>query len=349
MTQAEIIEILNSGALIRLPNGKVRIWKGPFESVPSGKDSVFSIAWMDFFGSETRFLKASAGPVEIEVSTLRGQLQKIMAENPLSASNFFQPSFEKFQESFQEIQGKIHRGEIEKAVPVVFAESPMVPSNGQIAHMLDHALEAHPELYVFALIDQGAGILGATPEVLFHLNDKSLKTMALAGTHPRAEKEDLLKDPKELREHRLVVDDLKQRLEKSGLLKIGETHVAEFGPLCHLRTIIEAEVASDSVEDMMKRLHPTAALGVYPRNYGVQWMKGLPYQDQRGLFGAPLVFSLSEKESLALVAIRCLQWSDSGSQIGTGCGIVEASDLQKEWKELALKRESVMKVLGLSL
>lgn len=349
MTQTEIFAFLNSGAFIRLPSGKVRLWKGPFHVSEYKNNQVFSVSYMDFFGSQLKSLEASGVVIETEVATLRSLLQAHVSEAPLAASSFLPPSFEKFQESFQAIQGKIHRGEIEKAVPVVFSQSPAVPTPAQRAAMISQALEAHPELYVFGYWDGDSGIIGATPEILFHLQEKQLKTMALAGTHSRAEAEALLRDPKELKEHQLVIKDIKERLEKLGWVKVYDTHVAEFGILAHLRTLIEVEISDVTIEDLVKRLHPTAALGVFPRNYGLGWMQSLPYQDQRGVFGAPMIFSLSRSESIALVAIRCLQWSENGSQIGTGCGLVESSDLQKEWRELALKRESVMKVLGLSL
>jgi menaquinone-specific isochorismate synthase len=349
MTQNEIFAFLNSGALIRLPSGKVRLWRGPFTTNEFSKNPAFSLACMGFYDSKLQTLEASGAVIETEVATLRGLLQAHLSDAPLAASSFLPPSFEKFQESFQAIQGKIHRGEVEKAVPVVFVQSPLVPTPSQRARMIAQALEAHPDLYVFGYWDGSSGILGATPEVLFQLQEKKLKTMALAGTHPKAEASALLRDAKELKEHQLVVQDIKERLEKLGWVKVHDTHVAEYGILAHLRTFIEVEISDATVEDLVKRLHPTAALGVFPRNYGLTWMQSLPYQDQRGLFGAPIVFSLSRSESIALVAIRCLQWSENGSQIGTGCGLVESSDLQKEWQELALKRESVMKVLGLSL
>lgn len=349
MTQDEIFDFLNSGALIRLPSGKVRLWKGPFDFCEAGKEQVFSIAYMDFFGAKTDFFESRSAVIETEVSTLRTLLQSHMSEMPMPASSFIPPSFEKFQESFQAIQGKIHRGEIEKALPVVFAQSPLIPTPNQRARMLVQALEAHSGLYVFGFWDQSQGILGATPEILFHLKDKNLKTMALAGTHPEAEASSLLRDPKEMKEHRFVIQDIQEKLEKLGWVKIGDTQVADYGVLSHLKTDLEVEISGASVEELIRRLHPTAALGVFPRNYGIAWMKDLPYQDQRGLFGAPMVFSVSRSECLALVAIRCLQWNENGSQIGSGCGIIEASDLHREWKELALKRESVMKVLGLSL
>lgn len=215
--------------------------------------------------------------------------------------------------------------------------------------MLWNALESHPDLFVFGFWNGDAGVLGATPEVLFHVKDHQLKTMALAGTRSQEKKQELLKDSKELKEHQFVIEDLKQKLEKFGWAKVGKTEIAEFGTIAHLKTEIEIELSHLEVDDLLKRLHPTAALGVFPRNYGIQWMKDLPYQEQRGVFGAPLTFSLSHTEVISIVAIRCLQWSPLGSQIGTGCGIIESSDLQREWSELALKRQSVMKILGLEL
>lgn len=349
MTHKEMRDFLNSGALIRLPSGKVRLWKGPFAPIKFEKNSIFSVACMDFFSAQSEFYKSSESVIETEVSTLRGLLQEQMDDSVFPASSFFLPSFEKFQESFQDILGRIHRGELEKAVPVVFAESPLTPTPGQRARMISHALESHPGLYTFGFWDQTAGVLGATPEVLFQLKDHHLSTMALAGTRSRADELELLKDPKEMKEHMFVVQDLHERLEKFGWVKVGDTHLAEYGILTHLRTMIEVEAADLSVDELMKKLHPTAALGVFPRNYGLQWLKALPYQEQRGIFGAPIVFSLSHNESIALVAIRCLQWGEDKTQIGTGCGLVETSDLQREWKELALKRESVLKILGLSL
>ena len=349
MTQNEMSEFLDAGALIRLPSGKVRLWWGPFAPASSGNEQVFSIGWMDFFGPDL-CLKRSPKPVlETEASQLRSLLQPFLAGSPFLGSQFLQPSFENFQQSFQEIQGKIYRGEIEKAVPLVFAEAPVVPRREQLAQMLFHALEAHPGLYVFGFWGEGSGILGATPEVLFHLQDKTLQTMALAGTRPSLEGESILRDPKELKEHQLVIDDLKTKLDPLGWVQVGKTQAMSYGSLTHLRTEIQVEVSAASISDLVKRLHPTAALGVYPRAYGYQWMRALPYQDQRGVFGAPVLFSISHTETLALVAIRCLQWSESGSQIGTGCGIIEGSDLQREWAELSLKRAATMKALGLLL
>ncbi len=354
MTHAEISMILANGAMIRLPSGKVRVWVGPFGFSENYKNEVFSIGYMDFYGSSFVACLAEKPVIETDASVFRRILIEFLEKNPgeksLARSSFSEPSQEKFLQSYQVIQGKIHRGEIEKAVPVVFAQSPQRPNQWDLAHMLIQVLEAPAQLYPFGFWNEKGGILGATPEVLFHQKGDLIKTMALAGTLPKnknANGDSLLKDSKELKEHKIVIEDIRGQLEKLGWVKVGETAVIEYPNLFHLKTEIEVENKNIEPAELVKRMHPTAALGVAPRNYGLQWMTSLPYQAERGIFGGPVVFSLSHSENLGLVAIRSLIWDERGSKVGSGCGLVEDSDFQKEWSELSTKRDFTFKMLGL--
>ena len=92
----------------------------------------------------------------------------------------------------------------------------------------------------------------------------------------------------------------------------------------------------------------TPALGVAPRSAGYEWMKILPGQEGRRRFGAPFAF-LDKESCLCLVAIRNIQWDQEGRRIGSGCGIVAASEEPREWRELFQKRQSVKKILGLEI
>jgi menaquinone-specific isochorismate synthase len=177
--------------------------------------------------------------------------------------------------------------------------------------------------------------------------------MALAGTLPRAEaafRPELLKDPKELHEHNLVVQDLEIQLEKlvqSSAVHKSKTQILELPTLQHLVTYLEVQVTNVQVHDLVKLLHPTPALGVAPRNYGYHWMRDLPGQESRRWFGAPLVFSLPNKEAISLVAIRNIQWNEKESWIGAGCGIVAGSQIDREWAEVQHKLNSIFMMLGL--
>ncbi len=76
-------------------------------------------------------------------------------------------------------------------------------------------------------------------------------------------------------------------------------------------------------------------------------MKSWPEQFDRQNFGAPIVFQLSPKQTVALVAIRGMQWSTKNRQIAlrAGCGLVEQSIFESEWSELNQKIDSIRKLI----
>jgi menaquinone-specific isochorismate synthase len=48
-----------------------------------------------------------------------------------------------------------------------------------------------------------------------------------------------------------------------------------------------------------------------------------------------------------VVAIRGLGWTGNEALLPSGCGIVGGSAFDHEWRELRLKREAVITMLGL--
>lgn len=343
----QLSRFLKSGAFLRISPDRFRLYWGPWKPAAEG----FHLAFQEFFGSELKSFQAA----EVQEFT-RGDLSRFL-DAGLSAGpthwtreDFEEPPLSLFEQSFQVIQGKIQRGEIEKAVPIVFSKSPRSPSAKDICGALLKMTALPPDLHLFGFWDNGRGILGATPEMLFHRKAMLLQTVALAGSCPRedeATRVPLLRDPKEMREHELVVNDLAARLKPLGWLKKHETDVLELPTLLHLRTRFEVTGCAKRDTELVKLLHPTPALGVAPRAYGHQWLRELPEQKDRGLFGAPLLFSLATDETLALVAIRSVMWDEAGSRIGSGCGLVASSEIEREWKELAAKRNTVYRMMGL--
>ncbi len=352
----ELDTFLSNGALLRTPDGRLYCWQDlQFLDKGQGFSADFSLAYQEFFASTLQPFHG-LGPFTSSVGSFRAKLasflqQQLQPALPLlKKQDFVAADKGKFEKSFQEIQGKIHRGEIEKAVPVIFAQASKTVTKADLVSMMFHALEADDGLFVYGVWNSDFGILGATPESLFQQKDGLIKTMALAGTCPKSEvskRPNLLKDAKELHEHNLVVRDIQDRLQKQGTVRTSPTKIVEFPTLLHLKTEIEVNGPQVPLDVLTKQLHPTAALGVAPRNYGIQWLAELPYQKQRGFFGAPIVFRLTATEDLAVVAIRNIQWSPQACQIGAGCGLVNSSELDREWNELGAKVNTVFKILGL--
>lgn len=242
---------------------------------------------------------------------------------------------------FQEIMTRIRQGMIEKTVPVVTERglSPFPPAAGIMAAM---AVQA-PPLQSYGWVADSDGFAGATPELLFSLDGLRLETMALAGT-ARLEDEDVFAvDEKEIREHEYVAQTLVSKLLDLGSLRRRDRDVLRLGSIVHFHTGITVDLAQpQQTESLLRRLHPTPALGPLPRTD--QTMAALSgWRSQLGCpaeFGAP--FGVWERGRFeAVVAIRGLWWRGNNISLPAGCGIIEASRLVNEWRELRLKRDAV--------
>jgi menaquinone-specific isochorismate synthase len=117
----------------------------------------------------------------------------------------------------------------------------------------------------------------------------------------------------------------------------------------HFHTPIEVFLYGDkNIDELIKRLHPTPALGPLPRTPEtmadlIRWRETLGCP---GYFGAP--FGVLENGVFhAVVTIRGVHWKGDDISIPSGCGVIEASRLVNEWRELGLKRDAVKRGFGL--
>lgn len=263
---------------------------------------------------------------------------------------FEEPDQQEFEQRFEKIRSLKN---LKKAVPVVFAkstlESPFNPlsclSNLSIRRF--SSPDPRPvDQFPYGFWSNDEAMIGITPEILFSYSDKILHTMAVAGTAP-LDAGSLLDDPKEMHEHQLVVEDIGAQLSGFGVVEIGQTAEKTLPSLRHLITPIQVKLNKPySVEELTQALHPTAALGGYPRKAARTWLLEQPEAYFRRRFGAPFGF-VEKGRAHVVVAIRNVQYHDNCLWLGSGCGIVEQSQSDKEWRELCLKRNSVKAALGI--
>lgn len=354
ITLLGITNFLEEGALLR-HKGKWILIEGPFKAQEKPNKHEISVFCPDFYNIEGGTNWVGTHAYELETLQLQSLCQAYLAKNTRSSeglSSWEEPRKEDFAESLSIIQERIRKGEISKAVPVVFAKSRQTITPTMRAELILQLTHAPTSLHVFGFWRDGDGILGATPEVLFSYEHQILSTMALAGTCPKSEsstRESLLHDQKELQEHHFVVEDLVNLFKGQGDLEVEGPSILELPTLYHLKTDIRVRSFKEpNFRALIEKLHPTPALGVAPRKAGYHWMQSLPGQEGRARFGGPFAFFMGE-EALCLVAIRNLQWNEQFAMIGSGCGVVAASELEREWRELYQKRLSVKKILGFEL
>jgi menaquinone-specific isochorismate synthase len=255
--------------------------------------------------------------------------------------NWTLPEAGRFSEVFHEVTEAIRSGMFEKTVPVAVERGQL--ESGEARATAAAFLRSDPFCYGYGMVDGGSGFAGTTPEWLVTVDGRTLSTMALAGTARSEDVEVFEADEKEVREHEFVVQALVEKLAGLGTVRRGNRRILDLGPLIHFHTPIEVDLEADAdVSELVRRLHPTPALGPLPRTRETMAMLG-EWRRRLGCppgFGAP--FGLwQEGRFEAVVAIRGVWWEGEEILLPSGCGVIEASRLVNEWRELRLKREAV--------
>ncbi|MCY4512207.1 MAG: chorismate-binding protein [Bdellovibrionales bacterium] len=253
-----------------------------------------------------------------------------------------QPSFTEFHTVFAQLQQKINQGILKKGVPVFFENrNEKIPFPYLLQALLKKTATINREGFLYGIWNSKKGLLGFSPEMLFSFSEKELSLMALAGTGPWLGPS-LLHDPKEMQEHQWVIQSIKESLKDLAIWNDSPTQEKKFGSLKHLHTKIKGTLKQPAdFTFLCKKLHPTAALGGFPKQAALHWLKETPHQKNRGYFGAPFGYFDGKTNGFCLIALRGIEWNPQGLQIGAGCGLVKNSILQKEWRELTLKRNQI--------
>ncbi len=200
--------------------------------------------------------------------------------------------------------------------------------------------------YPYGYWNLTSGILGATPELLFKVNDQNLETFALAGTAKAELGEELLASSKDRHEHNIVIDDIKEKISPfCHDMSIGQTHLHPFKQIVHLRTDFKTKINSDfDFISLTKKMSPTAALGGYPMNESLKFLRQTKYAQTfpHRIFGSVMGL-VTPQETLTVVMIRNLQWAGEKFIIECGGGVVAESQLANELNEIELKRNVIRK------
>lgn len=335
-------------AFIQTAPSRVFVGWGPFEQLPFRRPDRPAFYVTDFFLDDPHPWRHPAAWEELDVTEFASRFS---AEGPVQI-DWQSIEREEFSRLFHLAHAAFARGDFKKIVPILF-ESGRV--SGDLRAALIAALATLPDgVWAYGYSYHSHGMIGATPEMLFRSERSGYRTMALAGTRPVAQAPELLRDPKELREHRLVVDDIVRRLAPFGNIEIGALGILRLPSIAHLVTpIFFAESGGSermSFSEMVRRLHPTAALGVSPRtDTGERWLREADRGVKRRTFGAPFGLEREDHSAIAVVAIRNVQWSGGGVRIGSGAGLLPESDLDREFDELCQKREQVKAMFGLDV
>ncbi len=341
----------------------VTVYKPPFWAyLDRAQDKIevdYSENYLSILVYQNEFLKILTHIQKMGLAQSESQVQNLqfikLYENEFKTQ--FDWSMQQFQHSYSE------KDCLKKTVPICKKsfrlKSPFafVKAMNVVLSRQHNNVDSSPT-FLYGFWNQTNGFLGETPEKLFSYSAQSYQTVAIAGTWKKEIQIDFAEnvDQKTKQEHQHVIDDIQSRFtdEKYFKSKVLDTKIIPLQFLNHLKTEIQLEptqLADSQTRSkfLIQQLHPTAALGVYPRNNKLtREFAQLPLQSERNLFGSPIGF-LTPNYGLVVVGIRQIQWSHEKLtlDIYAGCGVTADSQYVNEFEEIELKLNSIQKGFGL--
>jgi isochorismate synthase len=241
---------------------------------------------------------------------------------------------------------------------VVLARAVQVSNEVQafdIGTIMRRLCESYPTAYVFAIQRGERYFVGATPERLICGADGQIQTMALAGSAPRGttEEEDqrlgneLLQSLKNQEEHRVVVTTIRDVLANicSRVWVADTPHLLKLKNIQHLETAITGSLLpGHSILEAIEDLHPTPAVGGFPRQPALEAIRAYEQLD-RGWYAGPIGWIGASGNGEFAVALRSALIDGNQATLFAGCGIVAASQPESEFAESCLKLEVMLRGL----
>lgn len=230
-------------------------------------------------------------------------------------------------------------------------------------------LNKYPLAFVYCWYHPKIGLwLGATPETLVKIEGNRFSIMALAGTQMYNGTLDVVWQDKEIKEQQFVtdfvVDNLKPLAES---IEVSNTNTVKAGNLLHLKTMISAQLKSDSnLKEVISAIHPTPAVCGVPKQAAKDFI--LNYEDYNREFYTGFLgelnlettttprsgkrnienraYAFNRKSTQLYVNLRCMQLKNSQAIIYVGGGITKSSDAEKEWDETVAKSLVIKNVIS---
>lgn len=248
----------------------------------------------------------------------------------------------------------IRAGELHKVVLAREVHG-TAPRDVDVIAVLRHLRAAQPDCFVFGYWRGDRAFVGASPERLVRLDGRVVQASSLAGSAARGASltEDaalaaaLMVSEKDRAEHGAVRDAL-----RAGLADLCDDVIAPDTPslltlrhVHHLHTPVSAVLRrGHSLLDVVARLHPTPAVGGTPRAAALDFIRRHEQLD-RGWYAAPIGWMGRESGEFA-VALRSAVIAGRDATLFAGCGIVAASDPEREFAESLVKLRPMQAALA---
>ena len=218
----------------------------------------------------------------------------------------------------------------------------------------------NPSPYMFYLRLDGIELIGSSPEILVRVEGKNINVRPIAGTRPRGKDDvedkklehELLKDPKEIAEHIMLVDLGRNdvgRVAETGSVSVNELMTIErYSHVMHIVSNVHAQLKRNKDSfDALRTCFPAGTLTGAPKVRAMEIIEEIE-PCKRGAYGGSVgYFGFSGNMDMA-ITIRTLLVKDGKIYIQAGAGIVADSDPEKEYQETINKAKAMLKAVEMA-
>ena len=212
----------------------------------------------------------------------------------------------------------------------------------------------NPSPFLFFMNFGNFSIVGSSPEILVRLKDNQVTIRPIAGTRKRGSNksedrklsEELLKDPKEISEHLMLLDLGRNdigRVSKIGTVKVTHQMAVEY--YSHVMHIVSNVVGQ--LKTKLKALDaliggfPAGTVSGAPKIRAMEIIEELE-NSQRGVYAGAIGYFSCNGEMDTCIALRTAVIKNKTMYVQAGGGIVADSDPKKEYEETCNKAKALL-------
>ena len=262
-------------------------------------------------------------------------------------------SYEKYENSFNEIQNFLKTGDIYQVNYTMKAHFNFSGSAKSLYASLRNAQQVEYGAYIES---DDLTILSLSPELFIRKKGTELTAKPMKGTGKRgrfnaedeAHKQKLYHSEKDRAENLMIVDLLRNDLSKcvhKGSVQVSRLfEVEKYRTLFTMTSTIEAKMNDvSSPIDVMKSIFPCGSITGAPKIRAQQIIDKLE-EHQRGIYTGAIGYFTPEGDMCFSVTIRTLTINNDGKgELGLGGAIVADSFVNEEYNECLLKASFVTK------
>jgi isochorismate synthase len=204
--------------------------------------------------------------------------------------------------------------------------------------------ENYPDAFVYLFSDSNLGTwIGASPEVLLRKINKNGFTISLAGTKKSTDTD--LWNEKEKKEQAYVSEFIEEELKALNVSEIEKSATYEYpaGPVKHLRTDFSFTFNEQSIDEVIRGLHPTPAVSGLPQNLSLEVIRQIEPHNRE--FYSGFIGEIDNQNASIFVNLRCCQISRGKIYFYLGGGYTVDSNPEMEWEETENKSRTILDLI----